>query len=161
MAASRLYICLKISKRTFQALPKTGYVQSSGTRERFGAACEASEQKGRRRKAPWFLLSSKSPELNCRCSLQKPAPVLFFEQRNGTMLSGKRFKLEISTVGVEIVSGKRVAVTVPAGDTIKVVSGPRHTDAMMDVLWEGRVVMLFAIDVEERGTEIAEKGFSK
>jgi hypothetical protein len=76
------------------------------------------------------------------------------------MLSGKRFKLEISTVGVEIVSGKRVAVTVPAGDTIKVVSGPRHTDAMMDVLWEGRVVMLFAIDVEERGTEIAEKGFS-
>ena len=74
------------------------------------------------------------------------------------MLTGKRFKLEISTMAVESVDGKRVAVTVPAGETIKVVSGPRHGDRMMDVLWDGRVVMMFAVDVEERGTEVLAKG---
>ncbi len=73
------------------------------------------------------------------------------------MLSGKRFKLETPTVAVETVGGKRVAVTVPAGETIKVVSGPRHGDRMMDVLWNGRIIMMFAVDVEERGTEVMEK----
>jgi hypothetical protein len=71
------------------------------------------------------------------------------------MLTGKRFRLEISTTAVEIVSGKRVAVRIPAGEAVKVVSGPRHGDRMMDVLWDGRVVMIFAVDVEERGTEVA------
>jgi hypothetical protein len=65
------------------------------------------------------------------------------------MLTGKRFKLETPTMAVEIVDGKRVAVTVSAGETIKVVSGPRHGDRMMDVLWNGRVVMMFAVDVHD------------
>jgi len=73
------------------------------------------------------------------------------------MLSGKRFKLGTSTIAVETVDGKRVAVTVPAEATIKVISGPRHGDRMIDVLWDGRVVMMFAVDVEERGTEVTDK----
>jgi hypothetical protein len=86
---------------------------------------------------------------------------LFFARRNGTMLSGKRFKLETSTLAVETVDGKGVTVTIPAEAMIKVVSGPRQGDRMMDILWNGRVVRMFAVDVEERGTEIEEKGFSK
>jgi hypothetical protein len=70
------------------------------------------------------------------------------------MLTGKRFRLETSTMAVETVEGKHVAVTVPSADIIKVISGPRHGDRMMDVLWDGRVVMMFAIDVENRGTEV-------
>jgi hypothetical protein len=86
------------------------------------------------------------------------------------MLSGKRLKLGIETMAVDTVDGKRMAVTVPAEAIIKVVSGPRHGDRMMDVLWEGRVVQMFAVDVEERGTEVMERsvrtfidtdGFSK
>lgn len=38
------------------------------------------------------------------------------------MLTGKRFRLETSTMAVETVSGKRVAVTVPAGEAIKVLA---------------------------------------
>lgn len=75
------------------------------------------------------------------------------------MLTGKRFKLETPTMAVGTLDGKRVAVTVPAGETIKVISGPRHGDRMMDVLWDGRVIMMFAVDVEERGTEVAGKPF--
>lgn len=75
------------------------------------------------------------------------------------MLTGKLFKLETPTMAIETVSGKRVAVTVPAGEIIKVISGPRHGDRMMDVFWDGRVVMMFAVDIQERGTEIAGKPF--
>jgi hypothetical protein len=73
------------------------------------------------------------------------------------MLTGKRFKMETSTMAVETVNGKRMAVTIPAGEIIKVVSNPRHGDRMMDVLWNGHEVMMFAIDVQERGTEMMEK----
>jgi hypothetical protein len=75
------------------------------------------------------------------------------------MLTGKRFKLGTSTMAVETVDGNRLAITVPAGETIKVVPGPRHGDRMIDVLWNGRVVMMFAVDVEGRGTEVID--FSK
>jgi hypothetical protein len=76
------------------------------------------------------------------------------------MLSGKRFKLGTPTMAVDTVDGKRAAVTVPvpAEATINVISSPRHGDRMMDVPWDGRVVMMFAINVEERGTAVAEKG---
>lgn len=73
------------------------------------------------------------------------------------MLTGRRFKLAVATVAVETLDDKLHAITIPAGSDIKVVSGPRNGDRMMDVLWEGRVVMMFAVDVEKRGTEIMEK----
>jgi hypothetical protein len=73
------------------------------------------------------------------------------------MLTGKRFTLESSTMAVDTDSGKRKAVTIPASSVIKVVSLPRSGDPMVEVLWEGRVVLMFIVDVEERGTEIMEK----
>ena len=76
------------------------------------------------------------------------------------MQSGKRFKLGTPIVAVETVDGKDVAVTIPSEAIIKVISGPRHGNRMMDVLWNGRVIMMFEVDVEERGREIAEKDFS-
>ena len=73
------------------------------------------------------------------------------------MLTGKRFELSKSTLAIDSVEGRRVAVTVPAGEIIKVVAGPRHGDRMVDVLWEGRVVVMFEIDVNLRGTEITDQ----
>ena len=52
--------------------------------------------------------------------------------------------------------GKRVAVTVPSGAVIKIVSGPTSgDDRMVHALWDGKVVMMFTIDVIERGTEVS------
>jgi hypothetical protein len=73
------------------------------------------------------------------------------------VLTGKRFELSVPTLALDTVDGKRVAVTIPGGDIIKVVSGPRHGDRMVDVLWEGRVVVMFESDVSVRGTEITDK----
>lgn len=71
------------------------------------------------------------------------------------MLTGKHFKLNTATLAIDSIEGKRVAVTVPAGNIVKVTSGPRDdNDRMVDVLWDGRIVVMFAIDVNVRGTEV-------
>ena len=70
------------------------------------------------------------------------------------MLSGKRFTLKRSILAIDIIDGKRTAVSVPAGATIEVLSGSAHGDVSVEVLWDGRTVVMFAIDVTERGAEI-------
>lgn len=75
------------------------------------------------------------------------------------MLSGKRFKLENPTMALDITDGKRVAVTVPTGAVIKVVSGPTGDgDRLVDVVWDGHTVTMFAFDVTVRGSEIEDTG---
>jgi hypothetical protein len=74
------------------------------------------------------------------------------------VLTGKRFQLGNPTLALDVVDGKRVAVTVPAGATIKVVSGPTgEGDRLVDVVWAGRTVAMFSYDVSVRGTEIRDK----
>ena len=73
------------------------------------------------------------------------------------MLAGKRFKLRNSTLAIEIVNGKRVRVTVPPRTTLKVISGLDDDGQMVDVLWEGRQVRMFAVDLITRGTEIPDR----
>ena len=73
------------------------------------------------------------------------------------MLTGRRFKLETSTLSIGEVDGKCVAVTIPAGNTVKVVAGPRDGDRMIDILWEGRILVMFAIDLKQRGIELSQE----
>ena len=52
--------------------------------------------------------------------------------------------------------GKRRAVTVPTGSVITVVSGAANGKGLINVIWDGRPVKMFAVDVDVRGTEIIE-----
>ena len=87
-------------------------------------------------------------------------PVLFHRQTviisiRTSMLTGKRFKLAKATLAIDVIDGKRTAITIPAEATIKVVSEPSgHGDQMIHALWEGRTVVMFAVDIQERGTGI-------
>jgi len=73
------------------------------------------------------------------------------------MLTGKRFKLKTSTVAVD---GNRVAVTIPAAHIVEVISGPSDSDQTINVLWNGQAVVMFGIDLRQRGEEIADSGMS-
>ena len=68
------------------------------------------------------------------------------------MLTGKRFTLTKSILALEATGTSRMAVTVPEGALIEVTSGrSRAGDAgTVSVLWEGRTVAMFAIDVQLR-----------
>jgi len=52
---------------------------------------------------------------------------------------------------------KGSTVKIPVGAILEVMSGPEDVDGMMDVLWDGRTVAVFSIDLNVRGTEILEK----
>ena len=68
------------------------------------------------------------------------------------MLAGKRFRLTWDTLAIESVDEKRIAVTVPAGEIVDVIRGPRPDDTrMVDVRWNGIVLVMFAEDIEGRG----------
>jgi hypothetical protein len=71
------------------------------------------------------------------------------------MQTGKRFTLTVPTLAIESVDDRRVAITLPVDAVIKVISGPTSQDnRMVNVLWEGRTLVMFAVDLKERGQEI-------
>ena len=72
------------------------------------------------------------------------------------MLTGKQFKLERVTLAIDSIGGKRRAVTIPVGSVLKVVSGPNNGDGMVNVHWEDRIVEMFEVDLNMRGTEVKE-----
>lgn len=72
------------------------------------------------------------------------------------MLAGKRLRLKVPTIALALIDHKRVALRIPADSILTVSSGSRAQDMrMVDVLWEGQTVEMFAEDVQKRGEEIA------
>jgi len=69
------------------------------------------------------------------------------------VLTGKRFRLERATLSAETGDSKPTAFTVPAGAIVEVLSGPYDSVGLVQVLYEGRKLQMFA-DVNVRGTEI-------
>lgn len=75
------------------------------------------------------------------------------------MLSGKRFRLKRTTISIETAVEDRIVVMVPTGAVVTVLSGPRPDDMrMVDVLWDTRTLVMFAVDILERGEEVTDKG---
>jgi hypothetical protein len=74
------------------------------------------------------------------------------------MLTGKRFRLKTDTLAIDSSGEQRLAVTVPAEEIIEVIRGPRPDDIrMVDVRWNGRVLVMFAEDIQGRGQEITSR----
>ncbi len=59
-----------------------------------------------------------------------------------------------STVATEIRDDQSVSAVLPAGAILQVLSGQNYAESRLEVLCEGRVFRMFAIDLSERGTEV-------
>ena len=71
------------------------------------------------------------------------------------MPTSQRFRLKTATLALDTSDGKRIAVTVPVGGIIEVMRRPLLENMwIVDVRWNGRVLVMFAEDVQERGKEI-------
>jgi hypothetical protein len=71
------------------------------------------------------------------------------------MYTGKRFRLKKDILGIESSNYERVAISVPTGQLLRVLSGPRPDDRrMVDVLWGDRTLVVFTEDLERRGEEV-------
>ena len=72
------------------------------------------------------------------------------------MLIGTRFRLRTTTMAIGEAGEKRTAVIIPAGEVVRAISSPTKDRRMVDVLWNGRAVTLFAVDLEWRGEQLPE-----
>jgi hypothetical protein len=76
------------------------------------------------------------------------------------MLFGRSFRLNTATLAVAFVDGQRRFITVHPGSILEVLSRcPNQPNAMVDVLVDGDVVEMFAIDVRKRSDEITGVNF--
>ena len=73
------------------------------------------------------------------------------------MLPGEKFKLDTPTIG--LTANPRRQVLIPAESIIKILSVPTDYRKMVDVLWNGQPLTMFAFDVNVPGTEVAEPEF--
>jgi hypothetical protein len=75
------------------------------------------------------------------------------------MLTGHRFRLLVETLGIEAIDDDhRIAVLVPAGETITVLGGPRPDDKrVVDVQWRDKKLVMFYEDIQKRSDEVRGK----
>ncbi len=70
---------------------------------------------------------------------------------------GEYYKLNTPTLAImSLPNGKRIPVTVPKGAIVTVVNGPLDGTRLVDVEWDGDMVLMFTIDLRERGSLIAQ-----
>ena len=65
-----------------------------------------------------------------------------------------------ATLAFELVEGERRLHTVPKDAVVRILAEPthRHDDALVPVLWDGKIVSMFAIDITKRGALLGERG---
>jgi len=68
---------------------------------------------------------------------------------------GHRYRLKTPTLAIMDHDGHRLPVTIPVGGVVLVVAGLPHEDRLVDVEWEGKRLLMFAVDLRDRG-ELAE-----
>jgi hypothetical protein len=65
--------------------------------------------------------------------------------------TGRVYRLRTATLGSMLDSQQRpVTVTIPRGTALKVAT-TRRGDPMVEMLWDGEAVKIFAVDLCERG----------
>jgi len=74
------------------------------------------------------------------------------------VLTGKKFRLNRETIAIETIGEVRGVVMVPPGEILTVLHGPTPDDKrMVDVRWNDRTLVMFAVDIQGRGDEVAEQ----
>jgi hypothetical protein len=73
------------------------------------------------------------------------------------MLTGKTFTISRATVVLESINGTRSLANIPQGAIIEVTSRPTGPGmGTVAVLWDDRTFAMVTVDIEKRGTEIAD-----
>jgi hypothetical protein len=72
-------------------------------------------------------------------------------------MQGEYYRLNTPTLAIlSLPDETRIPMTVPKGAVVKVVNGPLDGTRLVDVEWDGKMVMMFTIDLRERGTLVAQ-----
>ena len=71
------------------------------------------------------------------------------------MFQGNRFRTITPILGIACLAGRRVMITIPENAVVEVVTGLMNDERMIEVWWDGNVLLMFAQDLRERGEPLA------
>jgi hypothetical protein len=71
-------------------------------------------------------------------------------------MPGCRFRLKARTLALERPDGQTKAVYIQPGEVITVKNGPSNGDALIDVEWSGRILMMFYQDLLAHGERVSD-----
>ena len=71
---------------------------------------------------------------------------------------GGRYRVKSPILAILSIGGgtNRIAISLPVNAILKVVAGPLNGNRLMDVEWEGKVVMVFVQDLQSRAETLDE-----
>jgi len=67
------------------------------------------------------------------------------------MLRSKQFQLSKDTLALLLANGKRDLIHIPSDSTLRLLSEKAEKDGTVAVHWEGKILRMFLVDIEERG----------
>ena len=79
--------------------------------------------------------------------------LLFQPSEKKVRMRGRRYRFKTATLAIMPHDGQKILITIPTGGEIEVYD-PLDGDRLLDVEWEGTLVMMFAIDIRERAERI-------
>lgn len=68
----------------------------------------------------------------------------------------QRFQFFIPTLAIVRIDGHNTVMYVPKDDIVTVKNGPLNGGRLVDVEWNGRMVVMFASDLRERANQVSE-----
>ena len=71
-------------------------------------------------------------------------------------MAGQRFRITEPTIAMSQEHGRGTALTVSAGAIVEVHSGPLDGDRLVEVMWNGKMVMMFTQDLRLRAEPLDE-----
>jgi len=69
-------------------------------------------------------------------------------------MAAERYRIKDPTIAMSHDDGRGVAYTVSVGATVEVCNGPLDGDKLVEVLWNGKAVMMFTQDLRLRAERI-------
>jgi hypothetical protein len=66
-------------------------------------------------------------------------------------MPGERYRLNTPTLAILSLDGHRIPVTIPSGGIVLVTSSTYEDRQLVDIEWEGKKLLIFAVDLRDRG----------
>jgi hypothetical protein len=79
-----------------------------------------------------------------------------FHSVEGSFMSGK-YRIKSPTIALFSENGRHVPRTVPAGAVVEIKSLALDGNRLVEVMWDGRNVMMFSQDIQSRGERVQDQ----
>jgi hypothetical protein len=66
-------------------------------------------------------------------------------------MSGRTYQLKSPAWGIFTLGGQKSPVVIPTGGTVQVIAADTNGNRLVDVMWEGKTIMMFTTDLQDRG----------